>query len=177
LQRQQLFRRSDSILHLLQPTRERALRLRALLLLMREGVLETNFFLVDAGASRNNLARLKGYPAMARLLDIFVVTVLIAGCSARVTKLPNYHGQSRAQMVAMLGEPQRDATFPMSKANGEFRVELQNIYPLSNPANATVEIEAMTWRDGDYWITLWLHKISGQWVVLDSCRWHKDVQF
>jgi hypothetical protein len=116
---------------------------------------------------------------MARFLVLFVVTALIAGCSGsiRVTKLAKYHGWSRAQTVETLGEPQQDVTFPMSKASGEFRVELQNTYPLTNPANSTVQIEEMTWRDGDYWITLWLHKIDEQWVVLDSCRWHKDVQF
>ena len=115
---------------------------------------------------------------MARLALILAVSPTIAGCSPGApAKLTAYHGQSRAQVVTKLGQPQRDEKFPMSRAYGEFRIELQNTYPLSNPANAAVEIEEMTWQDGNYWITLWLHQVNGQWVVLDSCRWHKDVQF
>ena len=115
---------------------------------------------------------------MARLAIIFAVSLAVAGCAPGApTKLTSYHGQSRAQVVTELGQPQRDDKFPMSNAYGEFRIELQNTYPRSNPANANVEIEEMTWQDGNYWITLWLHQVNGQWVVLDSCRWHKDVRF
>ena len=87
---------------------------------------------------------------MARLPAIFVVAYLLVGCSASnpVTKLPAYHGQSRAEEVAKLRQPQRTDKFPMSRAFGEFRIGLQNTYPLSNPANANVEIEELTWQDG-----------------------------
>jgi hypothetical protein len=44
-------------------------------------------------------------------------------------------------------------------------------------ANANVMIEESSWNDGDYWITLWFHQVNGQWLVLDSCRWQKDVRF
>lgn len=116
---------------------------------------------------------------MARLSFIIAAAMLLGGCSRgdRVRKLPAFHGQTRSQVFAKLGQPQRDDKFPISKAVGEFRIELQNIYPLSSPANATVEIQEMTWQEGDYWITLWLHQVNGEWVVLDSCRWHKDVSF
>jgi hypothetical protein len=118
---------------------------------------------------------------MTRIALILIATTLLLGCFAAdpdpVSKLPAYHGQSRTQVVAKLGEPQRDEKFRMSNASGEFRIELQNTYPLNNPANANVEIEEMTWRDGDFWITLWLHQANGQWVVLDSCRWDKNVAF
>lgn len=65
----------------------------------------------------------------------------------------------------------------MSEANSEFRIELRNTYPRSIPETLNVMIEELTWPDGDYSITLWLHLVDGQWVVLDSCRWHKDVRF
>jgi hypothetical protein len=116
---------------------------------------------------------------MARLAFILVVVASIVGCSAPdpTGKLPAMHGQSREQVVSQLGRPQRADEFPMSRAIGEFRIELQNTYPLGNPTNADVRIEELTWRDGDHWITLWLHQVKGQWVVLESCRWHKDVVF
>ena len=84
---------------------------------------------------------------------------------------------TRAQVISKFGAPERDETFPMSDAVGEFRVELFNTYPPNKPANASVKIEEMWWKDGDYWITLWLHQKNGDWKVLDSCRWHKDVRF
>jgi hypothetical protein len=65
----------------------------------------------------------------------------------------------------------------MSKAWGEFRIELQNMCPLSNPDNANVQIEELTWWRGDCRLTLWLHQVKERWIVIDSCRWHKDVSF
>jgi hypothetical protein len=118
---------------------------------------------------------------MTKIACAMLCAMFLVGCSDREKyrprKLPSLHGQSRAQVVSKLGEPQRVDRFPMSQAVGEFRVKLQNTYPLSNPANAAIAIEEMTWPDGDYWITLWLHQVNGQWVVLDSCRWHKDLVF
>lgn len=113
-----------------------------------------------------------------RRLSMLVI-VVVAGCGQReaVSKLPQFHGKSRAQVVSVLGEPAWGETFAMSEVFDELRCELQNTYPLSNPANANVKIEEMRWQEGDFWITLWLHQVDGRWVVLDSCRWHKDVQF
>lgn len=117
--------------------------------------------------------------ALARLPLLAILLLVAAGCSHRdpVTSLPALHGQSRAQVITQLGQPTRTEKFPMSKAADEFRIELQNTYPLSQPGNANVEIEELTWQDGDYWITLWLHQLNGEWVVLDACRWHKDILF
>lgn len=112
----------------------------------------------------------------------FTVCILIInlfGCrpDTRSTKLPQYHRQTRAQVIAALGAPASTTQFPMSEANSEFRIELRNTYPRSIPETLNVMIEELTWPDGDYSITLWLHLVDGQWVVLDSCRWHKDVRF
>ncbi len=121
---------------------------------------------------------------MAQLANTIVLSWLIVACSGctsnsslQPNKLPTYQGQSRAKVVGKLGKPQSDVKFAMSEAVGEFRIELQNTYPLTNPANAGIQIEEMTWKDGDFWITLWLHQVNGQWLVLDSCRWHKSVRF
>ena len=65
----------------------------------------------------------------------------------------------------------------MRAAANEFRVPLQNMYPLTNPANHDVQIQELRWDDGNDWITLWLHEVNGQWIVLDSRRWDKNVVF
>ncbi|HVX83500.1 MAG TPA: hypothetical protein VH253_01660 [Phycisphaerae bacterium] len=121
-------------------------------------------------------------------MRVFESVIFAIGCAAilscahterssPVTSLPEYDGQTRTAVEAILGRPGRTDTFPMSQAVGEFRVPLLNTYPRSNPANAKVMIEESWWDDGDYWITLWFHRVNGQWVVLDSCRWRKDVEF
>jgi hypothetical protein len=119
-----------------------------------------------------------------QLLGCLTLLALLAGCSdapsigsGAPTKLPQYHGLSHAQVIERLGKPKRDDQFAMSQAVGEFRVELLNTYPLSDPANADVQIQELTWEDGSYNITLWLHQVGDEWVVLNSCRWHKDVRF
>lgn len=94
-----------------------------------------------------------------------------------MTSLPHYHGQSRQAVKSRLGKPIRIDKYTMSQAVGEMRAPLFKTYPTSNPANANVLIEESSWKDGDYWITLWFHQVNGQWIVLDSCRWHKDVKF
>ena len=90
---------------------------------------------------------------MKRLSLIVSLVCSLAGCSASngPTELPKYHGLSRAAVVGQLGQPDRDETFRMSDAGpSEFRIELQNTYPLSKPENAAVLIEEMTWKDGDH---------------------------
>lgn len=110
---------------------------------------------------------------------IAVAIGLLAGCRSEplVSKLPALHGQTRGQVFAKLGTPASDERFKRGTALGEFYGPLENTYPLSNSANANVEIEEMRWLDGDYWISLWLHQIGDSWVVFDSCRWHKGVVF
>jgi hypothetical protein len=94
-----------------------------------------------------------------------------------VTSLPQYHGRTRQSVESVLGKPLQTDTFPMTQAANEMRSRLFNTYPLSNPANAKVIIQESQWDDGNYWITLWFHQVNGQWIVLDSCRWRKDVLF
>lgn len=93
------------------------------------------------------------------------------------TRLPKLHGLSRAAVVERLGEPNSAYKFSMSSIPGELQVGLLNAYPRSNPENLNVEIEELRWQRGNYTTALWLHHVNGEWVVLDSCRWHKSVVF
>ncbi len=88
-----------------------------------------------------------------------------------------YLGRTLEAVLRGAGTPYLDQQFKMSQAYGEMRVELLNVYPLSDPKNATVEIKELWWKDGDYFLTLWFHQFNGEWIVLDTLYWHKDVTF
>lgn len=110
------------------------------------------------------------------------VALAVIGCekpgrSGRPVEMSQYHGHTRDAVVRALGEPHSSDRFTMADVGDEMRIELRNTYPPSDPASASVPIEELRWQDGDYWIYLWLHEVNGQWVVLDSLRWHKDVRF
>jgi len=111
------------------------------------------------------------------IISILALTSCADDSSDPVSKLPQYHTLSRAAVISELGNPDKTFRYAMTNAVGEFRAPLLNTYPLTNPANTTVLIDELWWDDGGYWITLWLHKVAGQWVVLDSRRWRKDIVF
>ena len=96
---------------------------------------------------------------------------------ADVEKIPRLHGKSLAVVVNELGDPNHTVEFPMSEAVGEFRVELYNTYPPSDPSTAAVRIKELQWDRPGYHITVWFHKIIQEWRVLDTCRWKEGVQF
>ena len=110
---------------------------------------------------------------MFRPKTLCILCLLIPGCTrpAPSGQLPDYHGKTRADVISKLGTPDRDEAFLRSEAAGEFRGVF---FSRDNPGE---KIEEMTWKDGDYWNTLWLRQKDGVWKVVDSCRWHKDDQF
>ncbi|MDZ4821676.1 MAG: hypothetical protein SGJ20_22175 [Planctomycetota bacterium] len=104
----------------------------------------------------------------------------LVGCAEKgpaTSKLSHYHGLSREAVIARLGAPSYDQRYVMQDAIGEFRVELQNTYPLTDPKNYNVQIQELWWHDDTHTITLWLHQVNDQWTVLNSCRWEKVVEF
>jgi hypothetical protein len=127
----------------------------------------------------------------SRLRDPFVITMglallaILAACALRdgplpVSKLPRLHGLTENQVIAQLGPPER--TSIVHPGEGEFRIELYNVYPRSDAATPSVDIRELWWPDGDYTIVVWFHKLNeagldGQWIALDSCRWHKSIRF
>jgi len=95
----------------------------------------------------------------------------------QVSKITKFNTLSMNKVLDELGFPERCDTFLIQEIVGEFRIELLNTYPLTNPKNRKVKIKELHWKDGDYNITLWFHQIDGNWVVLDGRRWHKNVDF
>ena len=95
----------------------------------------------------------------------------------QISKMPELQGLSIDQALHQYGKPEKDYSFRMKEPLHEFRVELLNFYPQDQPENREVEIRELWWKDGDYHITVWFHQIQGQWKVLDTRRWHQDIDF
>ena len=88
-----------------------------------------------------------------------------------------YRGKAEIDIVNELGKPDKQWVFTMAEAHGEFRIELYNTYSPNAVGNEEVEIKEMQWKDGFYYITIWLHKVKGKWKGLDAVRWHRSVEF
>lgn len=92
-------------------------------------------------------------------------------------KIPSLHGLTVRQVTAKLGQPDRQSQFPMSAVGSEFRIELRNTYPPDVPGNASVPILELQWDHLTYHVAVWFHRVDGQWVALDTCRWQRGTQF
>lgn len=105
----------------------------------------------------------------------------VVGCQRMSADAPrrvtNLHGLTESQVTATLGPPVRTHEFTMAECCDEFRVELYNTYPPDEAAHAEVRIRELWWKDGEYWVTVWLHRQDAEWIVLDSLRWHKELVF
>ena len=113
-----------------------------------------------------------------QLTFMVLIISFTAGCSVELIEdIPQLEGLTQTEVVEEIGEPYKSNQFAMSSVFDEMRIALRNFYPLTNSVNHDVQIREMWWDDGAYWITLWLHQVNGEWFVLDSLRWHKDVQF
>jgi hypothetical protein len=95
-----------------------------------------------------------------------------------VEKLPWSHGQPLAEVVAELGQPHRQLEYAMAESpDGEFRIELYNTYPPNDPVAQKARIRELQWHRTGYDVAVWLHRVNGEWVVLDTCRWQAGIQF
>ena len=79
--------------------------------------------------------------------------------------------------IEKLGRPAEETTFRIGEIDGEFRVELYNIYPNDKGQNANVEIREATWHRGENNLTIWFHKVDGKWVEVHRLTWDKDAEF
>lgn len=59
----------------------------------------------------------------------------------------------------------------------EFHIALQNTYPMTEPQNARVQIQELTWVNADCRLTLWFHLRDGAWQAFENLRWPRDAEF
>ena len=69
------------------------------------------------------------------------------------------------------------AQISLADPQPEFRIELYNIYPPDDPKTASVTIRELQWHYATYSIAVWLHRVKGKWIVLNTCRWKEGVVF
>jgi hypothetical protein len=96
---------------------------------------------------------------------------------AWVEKLHHLHGQTPETVVAELGEPNTRHEFAMADCCDEFRIELFNVYPPTDPRTAQVRIKEFQWHHRRYHIAVWFHQVNGEWVAVDTCRWKEGIAF
>lgn len=122
-------------------------------------------------------------PVLIAILSTVIVTMVVVvwwnSVSAdHVNKVRRLHGQTVKAVVSELGEPTEWDEFSMSSCcAGAFRIELQNFYPPKDPASANVRILEYIWHYNNHNVAAWFQAQNGTWVVLDTCRWDKGVEF
>ena len=121
---------------------------------------------------------------MNKLISIIIISLLftlntscISTSEISVSKIEKLHGLIENEVLNILGNPIHKEQYKVKNAIGEFRKNVFKVYPLSKPENKNVEIKELRWKDGDYFITVWFHNVKDKWVVMDTCKWHKSVQF
>lgn len=99
-----------------------------------------------------------------------------APCDGRV-EADLYRGLAQSELVRTLGAPVHERAFTMGEAQDEFRIELQNRYPLTVAGNQQVEIREFTWAKPGCQLTIWLHRMQASWRALDAALWREGVEF
>lgn len=94
-----------------------------------------------------------------------------------VDKLPALVGQTLANVQEQFGMPNQEYEFSMGGGIDEFRCELLNTYPPGSPRSWGVRIKEWQWRYQGFRMAVWFHRLGGQWVVLDTCRWKDGIAF
>lgn len=98
------------------------------------------------------------------------------GCESP-DSLPDLNGLTPDALTERFGPPTQRESFALGDRPDEFRIRLQNTYPLTDSGNATVEIQEWTWERDPCRLTVWFHRVDGAWQVLENLRWHRDAEF
>ncbi|MBX9625307.1 MAG: hypothetical protein K2X82_15985 [Gemmataceae bacterium] len=94
-----------------------------------------------------------------------------------VDKVEALHRATEERVLAALGEPNQTWEYPVDKAGDEFRIELWNTYPPGDARSRGVQILEWQWRYKEFSFAVWFHRVDGRWVVLNTLRWRKGIEF
>lgn len=113
-----------------------------------------------------------------RALVLLVCLYFFVSCTKEKEK-PKFEviGKSQSQVLAKKGKPVKTEEFKLEEGMNEFRIELQNTYPLTEEKNKKIKIRELTWSKGDERLTVWFHNINGTWRAINKYEWHKDMEF
>jgi hypothetical protein len=92
---------------------------------------------------------------------------------------PAYQGRTVESIFDELQKPAEDVEFSLGDGCSriEFRIELHNFYPKSDPSSANIRIRECVWHYAAHHLAVWFHLVNGKWVVLDTCEWPNDIEF
>ena len=96
------------------------------------------------------------------------------GCSSPRTDT-RWNGQPLSAVIGELGQPARDERFALGEGINEFRIELQNLFPL--PANADLAVLESHWEAGNCRLTLWSVGDGDTQTVRLGSMWPADAEF
>ena len=99
-----------------------------------------------------------------------------SGCTD-VRQVPQILGREPDALEKEIGPPARKDQFKVGERPDEFRIELQNTYPLTVVANRSVEVREWTWDRGQCHLTVWFHSVEGSWRCLNATIWPEGVEF
>ena len=121
---------------------------------------------------------------MKYLLVALISSLLLLGCvqpprssNSAVQAVHKYDGMTSQQMIDTVGAPYYEDSFQLSSGLDEMRSPIQKYFTEEESANHPILIKEMWWKEGDFYLTSWLSLKGNDWTVLESLRWHKDVQF
>ena len=111
-----------------------------------------------------------------------LILVLFASFSCRdsIDKFPDeplksWYDKSKGELFQNFKQtPEYEKKYHISKAIGEFRIGIQNTYPIGSPKSKEVIIHEVWWKEGNYFYTFFLHEVNGQWTVFHGFKWHKN---
>lgn len=86
-------------------------------------------------------------------------------------------GLSQGEVEKRYGTPASRESFRAEERQGEFYNPIESAYPSIEAKNRDVPLEEWTWKSGDCFLTVWFHRPSGDWRVLNDIYWHKDLDF
>ena len=87
-----------------------------------------------------------------------------------------YIGHHAIILERLFGKADDKQTYQIKDVEDEFRIELLNIYPPTNPENLEVRIWERTWNEGSCRTTVWFHKIGKYEEAILARGWHKDEE-
>jgi hypothetical protein len=94
-----------------------------------------------------------------------------------VRSLAPLNGKTQAALSAEFGPAAKRLAFRMGERTDEFRIVLQNHFPLSKPENAAIEIEEWTWTSTRCKLTVWFHRVGADWVSVENSLYSVDAEF
>ena len=118
---------------------------------------------------------------------IFGVMLIGVGCddastaaleSAEAQAIRDEHvGLTDEELILKYGKAYLDDIIPVEDMTDEFRRGVQFLVLNNHGANEKEGVREMWWKQGDYFLSVWMIDRGGEWKAIDAYRWHKDMNF